>query len=45
MSKGSRQRPGDGYQQGYDRIHGTKPPKQRYVPPPLPEWARKKPHA
>lgn len=40
-TKGSWQRPGKGFDEGYDRIHGTRPPKPRYVPPPLPEWAKK----
>ena len=46
MSKGSRPRPFSVTQKEYnerlDIIFGSKPPKERYVPPPLPDWAQKK---
>lgn len=36
MSKGSKQRPGEGYQEAFARIFGEKK-RQPYVPPPLPK--------
>lgn len=37
--KGSKQRPGEGYQDNFDRIFGERPKRQPYVPPDIPSMS------
>lgn len=41
MSKGSKQRPGKGYEDNFSRIFGERK-RERYVPPPVPQPKEKK---